>query len=114
MFATLYYKAQKQSYRKKGVNYDSINTFKDLSYYFYGNYKSINHTFLQDDPNRDKLYNKWLNDKLYIPLIEKSKDLPEGSFDLVRCLDFYNSKEVKKYIDSLRDIEYQRYIDKNK
>lgn len=60
-----------------------------------------------EDKNKDRLIKKWLNKKEYIPLL-RSPEYTYGSLDMRRSLDFYNSDDLKQYIDSLRQIKYKR------
>ncbi len=53
------------------------------------------------NPYLDNILNKW-SKKVY-----KSYD-PEDKLYLMRCLDFYNSKDLELYIDSVRQIELKK------
>lgn len=58
----------------------------------------IEYTF---DPNLNKVIEKWVNKKH----ISYCKD---DELYLMRCLDFYNSKELNIYIDSVRQVEIKK------
>lgn len=53
------------------------------------------------DPNLNKVIEKWVNKKY----ISYCKD---DELYLMRCLDFYNSKELNIYIDSVRQVEIKK------
>ena len=100
LFSEIYENGLKKTYKRLG--YEQKIKPKDLTYYFYGG--DFNPEFMKNDNNRNKLITKWLNDKTY----ESVPEIVDGSLDLVRALDFYNSEDLKKYLDSLRVIEYER------
>lgn len=87
-FCDCYYKAtesEKIAYND-GSSYVQIINLKDE--YIYGN------------QNYRNMINQWLQ-KEY-----KSFD-PKNNLYLMKCLDFYNSKELEKFIDSVRQNELQ-------
>lgn len=104
LFSEIYHLGIKNSYQKFGYNENNIPKLQDLTYYFYGG--EFNPRFMEKDINRDNLIRNWLNDKRYYDIPE----IKEGSLDLVRALDFYNSKELEKYLDSLKKNEYERIL----
>lgn len=109
LFSELYNRSKTITQNKKNISCnDSLN---DLSYYFYSFYPG----WMMEDRNREKLLEKWLKYERYIP-IAQPPDHPEGSLDLARALDFYNSDDLTKFLDSLRILEYKRiksdYIEK--
>jgi len=53
------------------------------------------------DENADRLIKRWVEKKY------KSYN-PKQNLYLMRCLDFYNSNDLKLYIDSVRQIELKR------
>jgi len=53
------------------------------------------------DPNLERIINMW-NQKEYISY-DSEKELY-----FMRCLDFYNSKELANYIDSVRNVEMKK------
>jgi hypothetical protein len=118
-FNECYYKSKLNTYKRLGVNdsnecFSSLNKkVKDLTGYYYMNNSFINPKWIFDDKNRDKLLNKWINDKKYIPFVNPP-DFPDGSIDMVRALDFYNSKDMAVYIDSLRIVRIKEIITEKK
>ena len=60
-------------------------------------------TKYSNDPELDKLIKSW-NKKDYFSYSNDNK------LYLMRCLDFYNSKELENYIDSIRAIELTEWI----
>ena len=54
------------------------------------------------DKNANRLLNRW-SSKKYISFDPKQK------LYLMRCLDFYNSEDLKQYIDSIRKVELKRH-----
>ena len=54
------------------------------------------------DPNLERIVNIW-NQKEYISY-DSEKELY-----FMRCLDFYNSKELANYIDSVRNVEIKKH-----
>jgi hypothetical protein len=100
LFSEIYQLGINNTYKKLG--YEQKIKPKDLTYYFYGG--DFNPEFMKNDTNRSKLITKWLNDKTY----ESVPEIVDGSLDIVRALDFYNSEDLKQYLDSLRVIEYER------
>lgn len=55
-----------------------------------------------NDPKLNQIINKWV-EKEYLSYSENNK------LYLMRCLDFYNSVELKTYIDSIRNIEIKNH-----
>lgn len=106
LFSEVYHLGIKSTYKKLGYEQNIVPKVNDLTYYFYGG--DFNPEFMSKDVNRNKLLDKWLNDKTY----ETLPEIVEGSLDIVRALDFYNSEDLKHYLDSLRVIEYER-VSKN-
>lgn len=105
LFSTIYQLGVKKTYSRLGLNEKELSKFKDLTYYYYSG--EFNPKFMTDDINREKILNKWLDDKKYQPI----KEIVDGSLDIVRALDFYNSEDLKIYLDSLRQLEYKRIND---
>ncbi len=65
---------------------------------------------LTGDKNKEKLIEKWVNTDKYYTLPERvDKEHPDGSLDLAKAIDFYNSKDLDVYIDSLRKSYYKSY-----
>jgi hypothetical protein len=110
LFSTLYFKSLKETYLRNNIDpndfcYDTIKKW-DLTIS-----DCVIHEFdLQlyaEDKNKDRLIKKWMNKKKYIPL-SRSPEYTYGSLDMKRSLDFYNSDDLKQYIDSLRQIIRKR------
>jgi len=108
---TRYTNSKKLTYERMGVDTkDSCFESKeitDLTTYYYVNNSEIDLHLIYEDSNRIKLISKWVNYKEYIPFVHPP-DHPDGSLDMVKALDFYNSKDLKKYIDSIRKVELQK------
>ena len=102
LFSEVYQLGIKNTYKKLGYEQNIEPKVNDLTYYFYGG--DYNPEFMKKDINRNKLFEKWLNNKTY----ESVPEIVDGSLDIVRSLDFYNSEDLKHYLDSLRKIEYER------
>jgi len=104
LFSSFYYFGLKRTYERLGMDKEEFKkrAALDLTYYYYSG--EFNPAFMLDDKNRDKMFEKWLNDTKYGDVDE----IVKGSFDMVRALDFYNSEDVKVYLDSLRIVEYKR------
>ena len=106
-FSECYTQSKYNTYKRLGIDIkDSCFTksnVADLTGYFYINNSDIDLHLIFEDSNRIKLVEKWVNDINYIPKPINPPDFPDGSLDLVRALDFYNSEDLKKYIDSLRN-----------
>ena len=104
LFTEVYYRGLKRTYDRLGIDDKEFKKVEklDLTYYFYSG--EFNPAFMLDDKNRDKMFEKWLNDTKYGDVDE----IVKGSFDIVRALDFYNSEDLKIYLDSLRIVEYKR------
>ena len=104
LFSDMYFLSRQKSFKRQGIK--ERDSMKDLTYYNYqGNF---NPQFMLDDPNRTKMFDKWLKDGRY----DVDSEIIGGSLDIVRSLDFYNSNDLKKYIDSLKIVEYKRIIDR--
>lgn len=58
----------------------------------------VEYTF---DPILNKLIEKWVNKKY-------TSYCKDDELYLMRCLDFYNSKELNTYIDSVRQVEIKK------
>ncbi|WP_447636573.1 hypothetical protein [Flavobacterium microcysteis] len=108
LFTEVYYRGLKRTYDRLGIDNKEFKKVEklDLTYYFYSG--EFNSAFMLDDKNRDKMFEKWLNDTKYGDVDE----IVKGSFDMVRALDFYNSEDIKVYLDSLRIVEYKRIQDR--
>ena len=99
LFSEVYNRSREANYKRMHLEMDTV---KDITYYFHS---SFNKLWLNEDKNRSRLLKKWLDKEVYIP-IAKPPDHPNGSLDLARAIDFYESEELQKYIDSLRVNEY--------
>jgi hypothetical protein len=65
-----------------------------------------------DDENYDLLISKWLN-KNYPPYMPLDNPNIKSTMTLKKALDFYESDELNKYIDSLRNLFYKKYENNN-
>lgn len=75
-----------------------------MHYYQSGNV-SLNYLF--EDQNRERLIKKWLEKEFeLIPL--EGGDKIKHSYDYYKALEFYNSEDLKKYIDSVRNVEMKK------
>jgi hypothetical protein len=112
-FKECYSKSEMETYKKKGKIFnDTICRINDLTEYYCTNNSDIDLTYIFEDNNRKNLISKWVNKKEYIPYVNPP-DFPDGSLNMVRALDFYNSLDLKKYIDSVRTIELNKISHKN-
>jgi len=59
------------------------------------------------NPTLDKLVENWLSKSYYKTFQEK--ETPKRYPTYMKCLDFYNSKALKKYLDSVRVVLEKRY-----
>ena len=59
------------------------------------------------NPTLDKLVENWLSKSYYKTFQEK--ETPKRYPTYMKCLDFYNSKSLKKYLDSVRVVLEKRY-----
>ncbi len=104
IFFELYEKSKMFTYKRKHMII--CDTLKDRSF-------EMNDDFdlhLTGDKNKEKLIEKWVNtDKYYILPERVDKEHPDGSLDLAKAIDFYNSKDLDVYIDSLRKSYYKSY-----
>ena len=112
-FDELLYESKQTTYKRMGIKDSTlINEYKiikNLTRFHYTQKEFINLLEFSNDKNRKILIDRWLNKKEYIPIVNPP-DYPDGSLDLVRALDFYNSDDMKKYLDSIRQIEYKKLI----
>ena len=106
LFSYLYNDSKKQTYKKKGLLV--CDTLKDLTHLYNSN--TIDLRWVGEDKNRDKLLQTWLAKEEYYVHISDPPEIPDGSLDLTRALDFYNSKELNVFIDSLRRSEYKKIL----
>ncbi|WP_445721378.1 hypothetical protein [Flavobacterium sp.] len=104
LFSSLYNLGLQKTYKRLGINNNEISSVKDLTYFYYSG--EFNPQFMIDDSNRERMFNRWINDTKYEPIPE----IVDGSLDIVRALDFYNSQDLKIFLDSLRQVEYKRII----
>lgn len=109
-FNECYFMAEAETYKRMGRNSDCIFKMPNLTNYYYVNNSGINLSLLFEDFNRVKLIAKWVSKKEYLPFIFPP-DHPDGSINIVRALDFYNSEDLKNYIDSARIVETKKYLE---
>ncbi len=65
-----------------------------------------------DDENYNLLISKWIN-KDYPPYMPLDNPNIKTTMALKKSLDFYESADLKKYIDSLRTVFYKKYEEHN-
>ena len=110
-FIECYSESQKLTYKRIGINTKdscfSSKQINDLTKYYYVNNSGIDLNIIFKDSNRVRLIEKWVNKEGYVPFVNPP-DFPQGSLDMVKALDFYNSEDLKKYIDSIRKIELKK------
>lgn len=105
-FVECYSLSETNTYKRMGIDLSSRRV-KNLSLYYYINNTSIDLHYVFEDQNRKRLVEKWVNKEGYIPFVNPP-DFPDGSLDMVRALDFYNSEDMRVYIDSVRQVELKR------
>lgn len=94
-----------------GIQKKEPNTYKlipDAStggYLQCSNYLDIE--WIVANPTLDKLVKNWLNKSYYKTFQEK--ETPKHYPIYMKCLDFYNSKALKEYLDSVRVVLEKRY-----
>ncbi|QIY91089.1 hypothetical protein [Chryseobacterium gallinarum] len=111
-FIDFYEKSIKQEERKYQVKKcDSIFDLSSTELYqddclkldFYSeNHQSYN------DENYDRMVNKWLK-KDYPPSMPTDNPNIKTTMTFKKALDFYESTDLNKYIDSLRTLFYKKY-----
>ena len=68
---------------------------------------NISLRYLFEDQNRERLIKKWLEKEFeLIPL--EGGDKIKHSYDYYKALEFYNSEDLKKHIDSVRNVEMKK------
>jgi hypothetical protein len=114
-FNECFYKSRINTYKRLKLDENDecykkvLLELKDLTGYHYMNNTYIDPKWIYRDENREKLLSKWINKKEYIPFVNPP-DFPDGSLDMVRALDFYNSKDMKLYIDSLKQVRVKELL----
>jgi len=105
-FQECYRVSENATYERIGVNKNDTSCKKvnDLSTYYFTSISKLDLNFVMNDRNREKLVQKWVNKKEYNPYVNPP-DFPDGSLNMIRALDFYNSKDMSVYIDSIRQSE---------
>ncbi len=102
-----------ETYKRLKVDINDSCRVNNLTGYYYINNTEIDLYWIFEDKNRQKLINKWVNKEGYTPFVNPP-DFPDGSLDMVRALDFYNSEDLKIYIDSVRHAEYKKLLNGEK
>ena len=107
-FSECYTQSEYNTYKRLGIDIQDSCFIKshaaDLTGYYYVNSSDIDLHWVFEDSNRIKLVSKWVNKAEYTPRPINPPDFPDGSLNMVRALDFYNSDDLKKYIDSVRKV----------
>jgi hypothetical protein len=100
IFYEMFTKSKIKTYEANNLPYPD-EKLTDLIYYYNSGF---NPEWMINKKGRDKLIEKWLSKNGYDP---KEHSI-EGSSDMARALDFYNSDDLSIYMDSLRHSEYLR------
>lgn len=105
IFSKLYDQAKSKTYKSKGM--EIKDTLTDMSYQRFSHYD----WHISNDYNQEKLLEKWLNKPGYD--IDKTRIIPQedGTLDIARALDFYNSFDLASYLDSLRGKYYKETVE---
>jgi uncharacterized protein (UPF0332 family) len=94
------------------VYYKSLDKFnnkaksEDLSRAYYAPFSKDLIFLMEYDKNRALLIEKWVNlnyDK-FKEIDNISSKYPNGSLELIKTFDFYNSEDLKKHLDSISEI----------
>jgi hypothetical protein len=94
---------------KYGINKNDSCYLKthiqDVSTHQYINISRYNLNYINEDENSKKLIKKWIakDDFDLIPI--EDGDKIKHSFNYFKALEFYNSKDLNNYIDSVRTVE---------
>ena len=80
---------------------------KDVSSMHYVQSGNISLRYLFEDQNREKLLKKWLEKEFELIPLEGGEKI-KHSYDFYKALEFYNSEDLKKYIDSVRSVEMKK------
>jgi hypothetical protein len=92
-------------YRSLKKNNDKVN-LEDLSRAYYGPFSEDFKFLMEYDKNRELLINKWVNlDYNRFKEVEGiSTKYPNGSLELIKIIEFLNSKDLKKHLDSISSV----------
>ncbi len=91
---------------KKDSCYSRMH-IQDVSTHQYLNTSRYNLDYIYEDKNSKNLINKWLSKKDFDLIPVEDGDRIKHSFNYYKALEFYNSDDLRKYIDSVRSIEYK-------
>jgi hypothetical protein len=111
-FVDLYEKSILQSEKKYNLKkcdsiFDISSTELHHEYCLFMDFHSKEHQGYIDE-NYNAMIKKWLN-KDYSPYMPLDNPEIKTNMEFKRALDFYDSIELKKYLDSLRIIYYKKY-----
>lgn len=94
-----------------GIKKKEPNTYKLIPDATTGGYlqcsEHLDIEWIVANPTLDKLVENWLSKPYYKTFQEKGS--PKRYPTYMKCLDFYNSKALKKYLDSVRVVLEKRY-----
>lgn len=94
-----------------GIKKKEPNTYKLIPDATTGGYlqcsEHLDIEWIIANPTLDKLVENWLSKPYYKTFQEKGS--PKRYPTYMKCLDFYNSKALKKYLDSVRVVLEKRY-----
>lgn len=111
-FLDLYEKSIFQSEKRNNIKKcDSILDISSTELYheycLFIDFHSKEHSGYTDE-NYDALIKKWLK-KDYLPYMPLDNPNIKTNMEFKRALDFYDSGDLKKYIDSLRIVYHEKY-----
>ena len=115
-FIDLYEKSIKQEEKKYNIKktdslFDLSSTELYHQYCLKIDFYSSKHPSYTNE-NYEKMINKWLM-KNYFPSMPTDNPNLKTTMTLKKALDFYESSDLNKYIDSLRSIFYEKYRNNN-
>lgn len=111
-FLDLYRKSIKQEEKKYNIKKcDSLFDISSMElqneYCLFVDFYSSQHPSYIDE-NYNKMIKKWLT-KDYSPYMPLDNPNIKTVMEYKRALDFYESRDLKNYIDSLRNVYYEKY-----
>lgn len=111
-FLDLYGRSIKQDHKKYNIKrcdslFDVSSMELQNEYCLFVDFYSAQHQSYIDE-NYNIMIKKWL-DKDYSPYMPLDNPNIKTVMEYKRALDFYESKNLKDYIDSLRNVYYEKY-----
>ncbi len=92
---------------KKDSCYSKMH-IQDVSTHQYLNTSRYNLNYIYEDKNSKNLINKWLSKDDFDLIPVEDGDKIKHSFNYYKALEFYNSDDLRNYIDSVRTVEYKK------